>query len=37
MVCLRRPTTKLISDNTEGFLKMSLLNYMIGNAEESLK
>ena len=32
-----RPTTKLVADNTEGFLKLSTLLYDVGDAEESLK
>lgn len=32
-----RSTTKLLSDNTEGFLKLALLHYNLGQAQESLK
>lgn len=32
-----RSTTKLQSDNTEGFYKLSLLLYQLGHAQESLK
>lgn len=32
-----RPTTKLINDNTEGFYRMSILDYRLGNGEDSLK
>uniref|UniRef100_A0A1B6C8F2 J domain-containing protein n=1 Tax=Clastoptera arizonana TaxID=38151 RepID=A0A1B6C8F2_9HEMI len=32
-----RSTTKLLSDNTEGFLKLSLLHYNLGQAQDSLK
>ena len=32
-----RPTLKLIPDNTEGYYKISLLHYLLGEADESLK
>lgn len=31
-----RPTTKMVSDNTVGFLKLSKLHYKLGDADESL-
>eukprot|EP00794_Sanderia_malayensis_P010956 gene10956-12117_t len=34
---LRRPTLKLIPDNTNGYLKISKLHYKMGEADESLK
>lgn len=32
-----RSTTRLLSDNTAGFYKLSLLYYKLGQAPESLK
>lgn len=32
-----RPTTKLINDNTEGYLKMSQLHYEMGELEDALR
>lgn len=32
-----RPTTKLINDNTEGYLKMSQLHYEMGEIEDALR
>ena len=32
-----RPTTKLRNDNTAAYLKLSLLYYELGEADESLK
>ena len=32
-----RATTKLISDNTESYLKLSKLHYLMGEGNESLK
>lgn len=32
-----RSTTKLLSDNTEGYFKLSSMHYRIGQVEESLR
>lgn len=32
-----KSTTKLVTDNTEGFLKISNMYYQLGEAEDSLK
>lgn len=32
-----RSTTKLLSDNTEGYYKLSTMHYRIGQVEESLR